>query len=384
MTITTARERPESAWKVFRGQFPIFGRQHFMDSAYYNPVAEPVRQAVNAVLLDMQAGRAPSGWKAILATARGRAANVIGATPGNVALVKNTSEAMNAVANALQLQSGHNVVVAGNDHPITMLPWRNLERRGVEVRTVDRSAGLVRIGAFSEAIDHGTRAVVVSSVQYDTGQRVNVRGLADLTHRVGGYLILDAIQEVGAAKVDVRDIGVDALACGGHKWVLGIHGAGFLFCSDRLLDEAHPAYVAREGMVPEANPSEVALLSDARRFEIGNANYAGFAGLSAGIDLLLGMRLEVVEKRILELGSALLDELARLGITPLTPRRTGERLGIVAFRDSDPQRIVQACEDAGVRVALRRGAVRVSLHAYNTEDDIEALMTVLRTMRGRS
>jgi cysteine desulfurase/selenocysteine lyase len=375
-------------WVSLRSSFPVFQHVHFMDTAYYNPLGREVRDTITAFYKALQTGGQPEEWKNLLTQARESAARLIGASPTQIALTKNTGEGLNVAANALPLGAGDSVVTSKFEHPINLMPWLRLGRRGVEVRVVDHPRGYAVPEIFRPAIDRTTRVIVVSAVQYYSGHRADLASLAELAHEAGAYFVVDGIQAVGAAAIDVKSLGVDALACGGHKWILATHGAGFLYCSDRFLDVAEPVYLGEEGLAEGTALEDFTLSAGANRFEVGNANYAGFAGLSAGAALLESWGLKAIEQRVLELTGQLIERLDDAGVTLLTPREPANRLGIVTFEIPEPQIFVTNCDKAGIRVALRgahhrrKDAVRVSLHAYNDETDVAALLDVLNIHLG--
>ncbi|HEY3247511.1 MAG TPA: aminotransferase class V-fold PLP-dependent enzyme [bacterium] len=371
------------SWRLLRDSFPVFQQMHFMDTAHYNPLGKEVRDAITSFHQALQSGGQPEQWKSLLAHARESAARLIGASSTQIALTKNTGEGLNIAANALPLGVGDSVVTSKFEHPINLMPWLRLRRRGVEVRVVDHPEGYAVPDIFRTAIDRSTRVIVVSAVQYYSGHRADLASLAGLAHEVRAHLVVDGIQAVGAAAINAQSLGVDALACGGHKWILATHGAGFLYCSERFLDAAEPVYLGEEGLAEGTALEDFILSAGATRFEVGNANYAGFAGLSAGAALLASYGLTAVEQRVLELTGQLMERLDNAGVILLTPREPAHRLGIVTFEIPDPQMFVTNCDKAGIRVALRgahhrrKDAVRVSLHAYNDETDIAALLDVL-------
>jgi cysteine desulfurase / selenocysteine lyase len=364
-------------WTRLRGSFPIFQQVHFMETAYYNPLAKEVRAAIAEFYDSVQAGGGPRSWRTALVDARAAASALIAVPPDRIALTKNTTEGLCAVANAVPLGPGDNIVTLAFENSANLVPWLHLRRRGIEVRLLHHPAGYALPEAFRAAVDRRTRVLAVSLVQYYSGYRANLSALAEIAQRVGAYLVVDGIQAVGAMDLNIDRLGIDALACGGHKWMLATHGTGFLYCSGRFLEVAEPTYLAEEGLAEDTWPDRLVPSQQANRFELGNENYAGFVGLVAAARLLQGIGLHEIEKRVLELTDQLIAGLDRARVSLVTPRDPKQRLGIVTFKITGADAFVDACDRAGIRVSLRNGAVRVSVHAYNNQDDLVALLDLL-------
>lgn len=328
-----------------------------------------------------------------LACARRRAAELIGADEDEIALVESTQHGLNVVADLLRLGPGDRVVASTLEFFGTVLPWR-----GAALELVPHREGRVEVEDLEAAIDAGTRAVVISSVQEVNGFLVDLPELSRVCRERGVALVVDAAQHVGPLPIDVRRTPVDFLAAGGHKWLCSPFGLGFLYVRRELLGELVPSF---RGYLSLREPPEgwAAYLADSSRTAVDDLGFVGSArsletggttpalaaaALSASLGVLLQLGPERIEARVQELVASLLDGLDALGLEVASPRE--QRSGIVAFHAVDEPQLVQALAAAGVGVSLRytsgAGGVRVSPYFYNDESDLERLLSVVSESEG--
>ncbi len=156
------------------------------------------------------------------------------------------------VAEGLDWQPGDNVVVPSNEFPSNLLPWKNLQGRGIDFREVKvNEQGEFSVESILEAMDSRTRLVSVSWVGFSTGYRCNLDEICEAVHRRGALFFVDAIQGMGVFPLDLSEIPIDFLAADGHKWMLGPEGAGMLFVREKHLERLRMTVVGW-GSVPNA------------------------------------------------------------------------------------------------------------------------------------
>ncbi|ELZ25678.1 class V aminotransferase [Halosimplex carlsbadense 2-9-1] len=300
-------------------------------------------------------------------------ADHVGATPESVALTESTTDGIARVAAAMDWAPDDVVVRTDQEHPAGIIPWERLEREvGVEVRVVEASGGHVDRDAWKAAVDGATLAVF-SSLCWTDGCRLPVAELADVAHDAGARVLVDAVQSVGQRPVDVSEWGADAVAAAGHKWLLGPTGTGFLHVTDEFARELRPAQVGYMGIAdPEADDWD--LKPDARRFEVGSVSPVPYAGLREGIETVEGLGFDTITDRIERLTDRLKDGL---GDRLVSPERYES--GLVSFAADHPEATAERLADAGVHVRdiPPTGTVRVSVHVFNTADDVDALLDAL-------
>jgi selenocysteine lyase/cysteine desulfurase len=304
-------------------------------------------------------------------TARERLAAHLECRPADVALVSSTGDGLSRVANAVDWEAGDRVVRTDLEHPSGVLPWRRLREAGVEVTTLSCPGGRLPTEAYREAVA-GARLVCLSSESWLHGTRLPVAEAVEIAHEAGALTVVDAVQTVGQHPVDVEGWGADAVCASGHKWLLGPWGAGFLYVSPESLEAFRPRHVGSRSAV-DPDGEGLQYRDDAGRFELSTSAVAPYAGLVEAIETLESIGMRSVEARIEELTDRL---KAGLGDRSLSP--DAYESGLVAFEVDDAAAFVERADEADVVVReLPSGAVRASLHAFNTPGDADALLELL-------
>ncbi|WP_458187716.1 aminotransferase class V-fold PLP-dependent enzyme [Haladaptatus sp. NG-WS-4] len=300
-------------------------------------------------------------------------ADFVGAAHDEIALTESTTAGINAIAGAIDWEPGDVVVRTDLEHPAGVLPWRRLAREGVEVRVVGTENGRVDREAFADAVADADVASF-SAITWTHGTRLPVRELVEIAHDAGVRTLVDAVQVPGQTAMDVSEWGADAVAAAGHKWLLGLWGGGFLYVDRDFADQLHPRTVGYRS-VEEPGSRDIEYKRGAPRFEVGSASPAPHVALAEAIRGIQRVGVDDIEARI----EHLTDRLKR-GIPDeyLLSPRTFES-GLVTIDVDDPTATVERLADAGiaVRAIPLIGALRVSVHAVNTEDEIDALLDAL-------
>ncbi len=382
---------PQYDLKALRQQIPALQSCVYLNTCAIGPWPNVTRQAVSRAA-DMLAepNRMSREFWGIFSAARDNIARLINARADEIALMQNTAEGMNVIAHALPLRPGDNVLMCDQEYPAVVYPFMNLARlRGIEARIAPHDGGGLTVDLLERYADARTRVVAVSSVEFVSGFRNDLVGIGEWCKARGLWLIVDGIQSLGAAPLDVKAAHIDALASGGHKWMLGPMGAGFLYVNRERLDELAPPFAGALSVVDAENYLDYNLTfqPDARRFELGVPNTIGVAGLSASLDLLLSLDIRAIEAWTLRLSGLLLEQLDRLGYRPFVGRDSTHRSAIVSFNTPDPAGVAEASQRltaANVIHTIRAGNVRLGVHAFNSEEDIQAVVDALGPAAGRA
>jgi selenocysteine lyase/cysteine desulfurase len=393
-----------------RALFPGLADTTFLDAAALSLAPRPAVEAVQSFLQMAQrcdaadASAHHASLHRFLGAARDQAARLLRAERRNVALVESTSAGLNVAANAIPLAPGDNVLVADTEFLQVAIPWAQKARAaGAELRPVASRAGLLEPSDFERAMDARTRALCVSSVQWASGCRIDGRALGALCRARGAWLVVDAIQELGALAVDLSGGWADFLVAGGHKWLNAPFGCGVMYVGDRALAELQPSswgYLGLENpaggwasffATPSATPfGPFRFRSSARRFEVGGTtNYPGAAGLAASLALVNALGIEAAERQVLGLAALAREELAQAGARIVSPEAPAARSGITVFRCSDDPARERALAEAllaerilvAVRYSSGIGGIRASTHYYNDEEDVLRLAAAVRRLR---
>jgi len=307
-------------------------------------------------------------------------AKLIHAGPEEIAMVPNTSTGVSLAAEIVCAGREGNIVLNDLEFPANVYPWIAREKQGIEIRYVRSKKGIVSAKDFERLVDDDTIAVPLSHVSYTSGLKHDVETIAENVHKHGGLMVVDAIQSAGAMEIDVRKQGIDVLASGCSKWILGPHGTGFLFVREGLIETSQPTLIGWLSIENpfDFNPRPLRLSRTAARFEPGNPNFLGFVGAGAALELLLTIGQKRIENEILELSGYLIDEIKNLGLEVTTPPDSNRRAGIVNFKVRDLSATMDRLQRKQIAVSSRGDGIRVSPHFYNTTEELDSLVKVLR------
>jgi selenocysteine lyase/cysteine desulfurase len=370
-------------WADFRRQMPVAQNWAYLDHAAVAPISAPGMTAI----LDWARDAAADGdihcaaWADALERLRQTAARMIGADPREIALIRNTTEGINLAAEGFPWLDGDNLVIPADEFPANQYPWMNLAHRGVETRRVPTNQGRLDLDRIADACDDRTRIVSASWVSFASGWRNDLDQLAELAHRAGALLFVDAIQALGVFPLDVARTPIDFLAADGHKWLLGPEGAGLFFVRREHLPLLRPIGVGWNSVRHALDFSRIEfdLKDSAARYEGGSQNTPGMLALSASLDLLTQIGPQAISDRVVWLTDLACRRLVEAGATLISDRASKRKSGIVVFDlpGRDPGAVRRRCLEKHVVLSCRGGHLRISPHAYNDESDIERFMEAL-------
>lgn len=362
-----------------RASMPVLEEVAYLNTGASSPAPSPVVEAVTDWIeyhnfqAPMADGMYPHSWEAYEA-ARETIASFLAVPPESLALTGSTVEGINLIAASLEWQPGDVVVRTDLEHPAGILPFERLaDLHGVEVRTLETTNGHLDLAELQSAVADA-RLLVMSSLTWSHGTSLPVERAVDIAHEAGTRVLVDAVQSPGQRPVDLESWGADFVAGSGHKWLLGPWGGGFLYVAPEAIDALTPRRIGYRG-VEDAGASPYQFKAGAARFELGTMSPAPHVGLAAAIDLLEDIGMQTVTDRIERLTERL---KAGLDAELLSPREYES--GLVTFRVDDPEQTVQRLAEAGVVVRslpFPEGAVRASVHAFNTAEDVDRLLAAL-------
>ena len=360
--------------RELRADVPALGDAAYFNFGAHGPSPKYVVEAASAFVADHEYGSATTDpyTRAFetYETVRERIAAFVGAAPDEIALTESTTDGINRIADGIDWESGDVVVRTDLEHPAGVLPWKRLEREGVEVRVVETENGRIDREAYADAVT-GARLVCFSAITWTHGTRLPVTDLVEIATDAGAFTLVDAVQSPGQTEMNVADWGADAVAAAGHKWVLGPWGAGFLYVDRDAAAELSPRTVGYRS-VESPNAAEIEYKRGAKRFEVGSTTAAAHVGLVEALDTIDAVGLDVIQDRI----ESLTDRL-KAGIPAdrlLSPHEYES--GLVTIDVDDPEATVErlAADDIVVRSLPHPDAVRVSVHAVSTEAEIDRLI----------
>lgn len=306
---------------------------------------------------------------------RKQLASLIGARSPDIALQKNTSEGLSVIAYGLPWQPGDEILITDQEFPSNRIVWESLASKGVAVK----AAPLDQQDPEQSIIDRltpATRLVSVSSVQYGSGLKLDLRRIGTACQARKILFCVDAIQSLGACPFDVDDCHADFVVADGHKWMLGPEGIALFYVNpvvrDRLtLHEFGWHMIEHAG---DYTRTDWSVAQSARRFECGSPNMLGSIALSASLSLLLETGLDEIQSRIEQRIRYLCAELRKLEeIHLLSPDNPERRAGILTFTSSRISNdiLFASLKAQGVVCAQRGGGIRFSPHFYTPIDTLD-------------
>ncbi|HVX11382.1 MAG TPA: aminotransferase class V-fold PLP-dependent enzyme [Pirellulales bacterium] len=371
-----------AVWDQFRRLMPCAERWAYFDHAAVAPLSLPAQLALTNWAKEFAEHGAVDWlqWAAELEHLRRRAADLLHADVSEIALVHNTTEGINLVAEGFPWQSGDNVVIFDDEFPSNVYPWMNLEPRGVELRRVP-AGNRPSLDDLAKSCDKRTRVVSVSWVGFASGWRHDLDELAEIVHRRGALLFLDAIQGLGVFPLDVQATPIDFLAADGHKWLLGPEGAGLFYLRREHLDRLRPIGLGWNSVqhAHDFSKIELRLKASAGRYEGGTYNMPGLLALGASLEMLGDYPPEQLSQRIVALTDEIYRRLPQIGAVNASEREPEHASGILSF-DLPGRNLADVrrqCRQRQVVLSCRGGRLRVSPHAYNNAEDIDRLFEAL-------
>ncbi|HEX4226047.1 MAG TPA: aminotransferase class V-fold PLP-dependent enzyme, partial [Pseudonocardiaceae bacterium] len=236
---------------------------------------------------------------------------------------------------------------------------------------------------LATAIDDRTALVTVTQVSYRTGSRLDLAAIAKLAHERGALLLVDSYQAAGAVPIDVGALGVDFVTGGALKYLLASPGIGYFYANPDTTGHLVPTVTGwfADIDVNAMQINEYRPAPDARRFESGTPPIPSVYAAIAGVELMLEIGVERTQQHVERLNDDLIDEVVALGGTVPTPKNHAQRGPLVTIASTDAEQLVDRLGAAGIVTSSRGGNLRVSAHCYNTEGDIDRLLTALRDHR---
>jgi len=369
---------------ALRKQFPVTNKYAYLNHAGIGPLSTRVTEAVDAVTHDNRdhGGINFMQWSDAVTHVRAAAAKLIGASPDEIAFVKNTSAGLILVAAGIEWKPGDNIVTAEGEFPANVYPWLFLKRVGVETRFARARDGRIDPEEIADLIDARTRLVALSWVEFATGFQNDLGVIGDICRRKRTWFCVDSIQGLGALELDVRRTPIDFMSAGGFKWLLGPMGSGIFYCRQELITQLVPTFAGWGSVVDHMDffKYDSPLVDTARRFEESVPAVSAVIGLGAALDTFLEIGMTEIEKRVRYLTDVLIEGLQRKGYRVTSPHRTpAERSGIVTFNHAahNLDDLEKRLTEAQVIISKRGHSIRVSPHYYNNEDDIKQLLDAL-------
>ena len=379
-----------------RGLYPELQAKAYLAYAATAPVSSAVKAVVNRVL-DGYAARGNVAffeWIEQRERLRQKLGQLIGAAPQDIALTSGTTRGISDLALCFPWKTGDRVVLFDGEFPANVSPWqRAAELFGLRIDFVPMASAIEDEDSVLEPLarflERGVRLVAVSAVQFQTGLRMPLERIAALCQRHGAELCVDAIQACGAVPLDVAALGVDYLACGAHKWLLGPEGVGFIFARPERAKALIPrtaGWLSHEDGTTFlfAGPGQLRydrpIKQTLQMLEGGSSSTLGFAALEAAIDPLLALTPAAILAHLGRYHDAAEPGFVERGFRSLRAPRAAGRSGILSFQPPpgiSATDLVMQLRQRGVFASMPDGLLRLAPHFPNALSEIETLIPAL-------
>jgi selenocysteine lyase/cysteine desulfurase len=365
--------------QTIRSRFSIFQRKIYLNSCSQGPLSDAVQAGLEDFMASWHEHGSPwESWMERYEAARTAFAQFINVSPDEVAIVTSVSAGVNGVASALSFQERKKVLMGEFEFPTMGHVWLGQRGRGADVQFVRADGNRIPASKYEEMVDRNTLIVPLTHVCFKNGFRSAVNAVTQIAHRAGALVMLDDYQDCGTRRVDVKALDLDFYLTGTLKYLLGPPGLAFMYVRKEIISSLVPTV---SGWFGQANPfaydpQHFDLSRTARRFESGSPSVPNVYAALPGIQLLQEIGPENVAAQIKTLTQSLLSSARDLGIRAKTPADSSGPLVVLQCKDSTL--LVQKLAARDIVASNRHDGLRISFHVYNTVDDVQAVLEVLK------
>ncbi|TFH00731.1 MAG: aminotransferase class V-fold PLP-dependent enzyme [Calditrichales bacterium] len=366
----------------YRQYFPICETDIYLNHAAVSPLSTRVHHDLQDMVTKRSQGPIEvfPEFLEIKKELKSNLARLVDGEVEQIAIIGNTSEGFNWLVNGLEWQEGDRVLLVENEFPANIYPFLNLESSGVIIDYVPVNDGLIYLEDIEKNIHPRTRLLSISFVEFLSGFRNQLVEIGKICREKGIIFSVDSIQGLGGMPLSVRNAQIDFLSNGGHKWLMGLQGCGFMYVAPRLMNQLKPAFVGWLSVKDSWNFFDYRLdfLDDAGRFEIATPNLMGMVGLRASTGLLLEAGIGNIAPHLLDLGERMITGMSEIGYRYIGSQNTAERSGIYSFNGPDTVGMIKYLKENHIHISLRNEVLRFSPHFYNTPAEIDEMIHICK------
>ncbi len=321
----------------------------------------------------------------ILVRARKEMAQLMQVEPSEIAFTHGTGDGMTKLANSFPFAKEDNVVITEEEHASNAIPWLGIEQKGVEIRFAKSENGVVPIANIVAMMDEHTKIVSTASTYFCSGYAIDLKTLGEECHKRGIILAIDAIQSMGRLTMRPRQWHISYVAGGAHKGCLGTKGGGYVYCAKELSQILKPYTGSLQSLTNGGRPfplrhyDQIQWQPDASRLEGGMYSFGIIESLANGVSLINELGIENGDAHIHAMENYLRGKLADLPLKVLDiPEKNRSGLLFIWYPEgADPKAVEQVLLDHKVRATVRQGYIRMGLHFYNTQEQMDRVSQAL-------
>lgn len=361
-----------------RSYFPVTEQAVYLNSASQSPLNSFVNNKLQEAI-NLEGN--PMNKKALdRSIVKDLLSKILGGASKSYALQTSTGVGIGIVAQGLQIEKGDNIVIPEQEHWNNTFPWMELAKEGIELRFVKLNVdNSFKAEDFESLVDSKTKLVSVAAVRFNSGFRPNIKAIGEIAHRNGALFMVDAAQGAGMIPINVVDDNIDILVGCGFKWLLGMHGTGYMYVNDKaskLIKPVLPGMFAAKHDFYELNYH-----NDSRKYETGTIAYTLFDAWSAGLELILQIGVENIYQKALENTDIIIAGLQNKGFNIISPIKNREdRTAIIHFNTGSfetTNELYLKLKSNKVLVTLQGENIRVSPNFFNNKEEIEIFVNMI-------
>jgi len=380
------KPQPPPQIREWRAQFPILSRAVHLANCSQSPQSVRVRKAVESYLDDWaESGMNWEKWMEEVHSSKEEFARLVGGHPGEVSMHGSASQAISAVASSFDYTGNRNkIIVTEADFPTVVFIWKACLRIGLTLEVVPVTNGEIDPSAYEKCIDERTLITCIPQVYYQNGFKQDIALIAEMAHKRGSLIFVDAYQALGTEPVDVRQMDIDILVSGNLKYLLGLPGSAYLYVKRELIPGMKPTAT---GWFGQENPfafdiREFLYAGDARRFDTGTPIVIAAYAAREGMRIINEVGVSRIKPWIDELSRYAIREIERRGFETSSPRDISKKGPITSIPVPSSQKAETELKKRGIIVSARGPVIRLAHHFFVIPEDIDRALDSLEEIVG--
>ena len=322
-------------------------------------------------------------FKAVADETKTMIGEMINCSEERIAFLDNTTNGIIWLAQGIDWNAGDRIILNDVEFPANVYPFIQLKEKGVEIDFIKSTNGIVTAEEIIDAIQPRTKLISISFVQFLSGYRIDLEKIGKVCREKEIIFSVDAIQGLGAVRLDVEKYNIDFLASGTQKWLLGLQGLAFFYVRKELQDKLKSAPIGWLAVKDAWNLLDFNLTTKetAERFQPGTLNNLGIYAFNSSMKLFNEFGFDEIEEQVLNNSEYFIQELAKIGYKlPLLSIQKEYLSGIVSFRSDNAQKIFDHLNQKKIVCSLREGYIRFAPHFYNTKQEIDLVVDTLKNI----
>ena len=367
-------------WATFRSNFAVLRSCTYLNTAGGGPISNRAANAGRTYYNEAEerADTAWDDWLSRTEETREQVATLVGGEASQVSFLQNSSLGLNVIARSYKQPT--NVLALDKEFPSCTTPWIRADHN---VRFVETPAdGSIYPDDLKRILRDSDQVFVLSSVQFTNGFRANLEEIGRICNERGVHFVVDATQSICAYELDIVRDHIDALVFSGYKWATAGYGIAVMCLRGELAAREPPLIGWRSAERPYLLENDrLNLSSFGIGHEMGHPTFPGIFTLGGALALFSDVGIQNVSTRIESLGQLLRERLLAAGFEMISNSESGSTSGIIQLAVENSDEWAKALQKRNVWVSSRRGSLRISVHAYNDENDLETLMEAMHEIR---